>query len=66
MVRRYGWEIGTIGPTGAALLSDYVLRDPKPISVAIAMLCAIIVPLGAFAIALARRRFVAAPIGPAD
>jgi MFS family permease len=50
----------TIGPTGAALISDYVLRDPAQIGVAIAMLCAVVVPLGVLAIALARRRYVEA------
>jgi MFS family permease len=53
----------TIGPTGAALISDYVLRDPTQIGVAIAMLCAVVVPLGALAIGLARGRYVAATSG---
>jgi MFS family permease len=53
----------TIGPTGAALISDYVLRDPTQIGVAIAMLCAVVVPLGALAIWLARGRYVAATSG---
>jgi hypothetical protein len=48
----------TIGPTGVALISDYWLRDPAKIGIAIGLLSAVVVPLGIVAIAAARRPFL--------
>ncbi len=48
----------TVGPTGVALISDYWLRDPAKIGIAIGLLSAIVVPLGVLAIWFARRLFV--------
>jgi MFS family permease len=48
----------TVGPTGVALISDYWLRDPAKIGIAIGLLSAVIVPLGVLAIWVARKRFV--------
>ena len=48
----------TVGPTGVALISDYWLRDPAKIGIAIGMLSAVVVPLGVLAIWLARARFI--------
>jgi MFS family permease len=48
----------TVGPTGVALISDYWLRDPAKIGIAIAMLSAAMVPLGVLAIWSARGSFV--------
>lgn len=36
----------TVGPTGVALISDYWLRDPAKIGIAIGLMTAVIVPLG--------------------
>jgi MFS family permease len=43
------WDIiaFTVGPTGVALISDYWLRDPAKIGIAIGVLSALVVPLGA-------------------
>ncbi|HEX7375120.1 MAG TPA: MFS transporter [Steroidobacteraceae bacterium] len=49
----------TIGPTGVALISDYWLRDPAKIGVAIGLLSALVVPLGVLAVLLARKTFLA-------
>jgi MFS family permease len=49
----------TVGPTGVALISDYWLRDPSKIGIAIGMLSAVVVPLGVLSIWLARARFIA-------
>jgi MFS family permease len=49
----------TIGPTGVALISDYWLRDSTKIGVAIGLLSAVVVPLGALALILARQPFMA-------
>jgi MFS family permease len=48
----------TVGPTGVALISDYWLRDPAKIGIAIAMLSAAIVPLGVLAVWAARKAFI--------
>ena len=48
----------TIGPTGVALISDYWLHDPAKIGVAIAILSAVVVPLGLLAVILARKPFL--------
>jgi MFS family permease len=50
----------TVGPTGVALISDYWLRDPAKIGVAIAVLSAFVVPAGVLALVLARKPFLAA------
>ena len=49
----------TVGPTGVALISDYLLHDPAKIGIAIGLLSAIMVPLGVLAIWAARKQFVA-------
>jgi MFS family permease len=49
----------TIGPTGVALISDYWLKDPAKIGVAIGVLSSVVVPLGVLAVALARKPFLA-------
>jgi MFS family permease len=49
----------TIGPTGVALISDYWLRDPAKIGVAIGLLSAVVVPLGVLAVLAARKSFLA-------
>ena len=36
----------TVGPTGVALISDYWLRDPAKIGIAIGLMSAVIVPVG--------------------
>lgn len=48
----------TVGPTGVALISDYLLRDPAKIGIATALLSAAMVPLGVLAIWAARRSFI--------
>jgi MFS family permease len=50
----------TVGPTGVALISDYWLRDPAKIGVAIAVLSAFVVPAGVLALVLARKPFLVA------
>jgi len=50
----------TVGPTGVALISDYWLGGPERIGTAMAILSAIVTPLGLVALLSARRRFVAA------
>ena len=50
----------TVGPTGVALISDYWLRDPAKIGVAIAVLSAFVVPAGILALVLARKPFLQA------
>jgi MFS family permease len=49
----------TIGPTGVALISDYWLKDPAKIGIAIGVLSAVVVPLGVLAVVLARKPFLA-------
>lgn len=48
----------TIGPTVAALISDQWLKDPAKIGVAVAILCAISIPLGIVALAAARKPYM--------
>ena len=43
-----------------ALISDYWLRDPAKIGIAIGLLSALVVPLGALALVLARKPFLVA------
>jgi MFS family permease len=50
----------TVGPTGVALISDYWLRDPAKIGIAIGLLSAFVVPVGVLALVLARKPFLAA------
>ena len=50
----------TLGPTGVALISDFLLRDPAKIGIAIGALSALVVPLGALALLLARPAYQAA------
>jgi MFS family permease len=50
----------TVGPTGVALISDYWLKDPARIGVAIAIMSAIVVPLGLLSLFAARKSFVEA------
>jgi len=50
----------TVGPTGVALISDYWLRDPAKIGVAIGVLSAFVVPAGVLALMLARKPFLVA------
>ena len=49
----------TVGPTGVALISDYWLRDPAKIGIAIGLLSACVVPLGVLALIAARGPFLA-------
>ncbi|MBU1377087.1 MAG: MFS transporter [Alphaproteobacteria bacterium] len=50
----------TIGPTGVALISDHVLKDPDKIGVAVAIVSGIMVPLGLACLIAARRGYVQA------
>lgn len=52
----------TFGPTGVALISDYWLQDSARIGQAIAIVSAIVMPLGAIALAMARKSFAQAVI----
>jgi succinate dehydrogenase hydrophobic anchor subunit len=47
----------TVGPTGVAVISDYVLRDPNKIGVAIAILTMAVLPLGLLSLWVARSGF---------
>jgi MFS family permease len=47
----------TVGPTGVAMISDYVLRDPNKIGVAIALLTMVVLPLGLLSLWVARSGF---------
>jgi hypothetical protein len=47
----------TVGPTGVAMISDYVLRDPNKIGVAIAILTMAVLPLGLLSLWVARSGF---------
>ena len=53
----------TIGPTGVAMISDYLLKDPAKIGIAIGLLSALVVPIGALALFLARPAYRAANSG---
>lgn len=48
----------TIGPTAVALISDYWLRDPAKIGVAIAICSVVAIPVGVAALLAARTSFV--------
>jgi len=50
----------TIGPTAVALISDHWLRDPKKIGVAVAIVTAVVLPLGLAALAAARKPYMKA------
>ena len=50
----------TIGPTAVALVSDRLLKDPAKIGVAVAIVSAVMVPLGIVCLAVARRPYLAA------
>jgi MFS family permease len=50
----------TIGPTAVALVSDRLLKDPAKIGVAVAIVSAVMVPLGIVCLAIARRPYLAA------
>lgn len=50
----------TVGPTGVALISDYWLKDPARIGVAMAIMSAIVLPLGLLSLFAARSSFVEA------
>ncbi|MDP3867538.1 MFS transporter [Phenylobacterium sp.] len=50
----------TIGPTAVALISDNWLRDPAKIGVAVAIVTAVVIPLGLVALALARKPYIRA------
>ncbi len=52
----------TVGPTGVALISDYWLKDPSRIGVAVAVVSAVVVPLGLLALFAARKSFVEASV----
>ncbi len=45
---------------GVALISDYWLRDPAKIGVAIGVLSAFVMPLGVLALVVVRKPFLAA------
>jgi MFS family permease len=47
----------TIGPTGVAMISDYWLKDPAKIGVAIGMLTLMMLPIGLVALWAARSEF---------
>jgi MFS family permease len=47
----------TVGPTGVAMISDYWLRDPAKIGVAMAMLTAAVLPVGVLCLWVARSGF---------
>jgi MFS family permease len=50
----------TVGPTGVALISDYILRDSNRIGEAIAIVSAIVCPLGLLCLFGARKSFMEA------
>lgn len=50
----------TVGPTGVALISDYWLKDPSKIGVAVAIVSAIVVPMGWLCLFAARKSFIEA------
>jgi uncharacterized membrane protein YcjF (UPF0283 family) len=50
----------TVGPTAVALISDLWLKDPKKIGVAVAMVTAIVLPIGIAALVAAIRPYVRA------
>ena len=52
----------TVGPTGVALISDYWLRDSARIGVAVAIMSAVVVPLGLLSLLAARKSFIEASV----
>ena len=52
----------TVGPTGVAMISDYWLKDPAKIGIAVSIISAIVVPLGLLALFAARKSFVEASV----
>ena len=50
----------TIGPTAVALVSDRLLKDPAKIGVAVAIVSAVMMPLGIACLALVRRPYLLA------
>lgn len=52
----------TVGPTGVALISDYWLKDPAKIGIAVAIVSAVVVPLGLISLIAARKSFVEASL----
>lgn len=50
----------TMGPTAVALISDNWLRDPAKIGVAVAIVTAVVLPLGIVALAAARKPYIRA------
>lgn len=50
----------TVGPTAVALISDHWLRDPKKIGVAVAVVTAIVLPLGVIALLAAIKPYIQA------
>lgn len=48
----------TIGPTTVALISDYWLKDPAKIGIAVAIVSAVAIPLGIVALAAARKPYM--------
>lgn len=48
----------TIGPTAVALISDYWLKDPAKIGIAVAIVSAVAIPLGIVALAAARKPYM--------
>ena len=52
----------TVGPTGVALISDYWLKDSARIGVAVAIMSAVVVPLGLLSLLAARKSFIEASV----
>ncbi|WP_312163253.1 MFS transporter [Phenylobacterium sp.] len=50
----------TVGPTAVALISDHWLKDPRKIGVAVAVVTAVVLPLGVAALLAAIRPYVRA------
>lgn len=48
----------TIGPTAVALISDYWLKDPAKIGIAVAIVSVVAIPLGIVALAVARKPYM--------
>lgn len=52
----------TVGPTGVALISDYWLKDPAKIGIAVSIVSAVVVPLGLLCLFAARKSYVEASV----
>ena len=50
----------TVGPTAVALISDHWLKDPAKIGVAVAIVTAVVLPLGVAALIAAIKPYVRA------